>query len=422
MRAHERADHSHHPRRARRSRPRPGPTTEVDDPDVARILALQRTVGNAATINVLSGQHAGSTAVPVQRVGDGVADRERRLSEEFGIRIGPAGRDGKHFTHKELDRIESALRGLPREDVALNQELQAIEIDPTPEGSASLYTPTTRSVRIVRPRLPGPFPLRAPGLLYASLNRGSDWQRVLMDQEAMAGYEGISREGDRALGIPGGARRVMGTQGNLLKWTLRHEVGHAVDAQAGWLANLAGETHFGGWRTYEDTRLEEVATAILGKAELYDVLTGFRRDAAVTTLASYLVPEQVRENVADEESGLERFFERFRRALNADEFAERKATALRFIRFAIAQPWTLDDGAAEHIGVEDRVYQMDQYDTWVSYEGAQRRQYKVSNYQFSSPAEWFAEAYSTFYDAKRQGELTKIHPQAQAWFATLPRR
>jgi 5-methylcytosine-specific restriction endonuclease McrBC regulatory subunit McrC len=45
----------------------------------------------------------------------------------------------------------------------------------------------------------------------------------------------------------------------------------------------------------------------------------------------------------------------------------------------------------------------------------------VSNYQFSTPVEWFAEAYATYYDQKRLSERAKIHPQAQAWFATLPR-
>jgi hypothetical protein len=40
---------------------------------------------------------------------------------------------------------------------------------------------------------------------------------------------------------------------------------------------------------------------------------------------------------------------------------------------------------------------MDHYEAWVSYK-ADARQHALSNYQFSTPSEWFAEAYTAFYN------------------------
>ncbi|WP_215544557.1 hypothetical protein [Amycolatopsis sp. CA-230715] len=52
---------------------------------------------------------------------------------------------------------------------------------------------------------------------------------------------------------------------------------------------------------------------------------------------------------------------------------------------------------------------------------AQRRQHALANYQFSSPKEWFAEAYAAFHGPDRQAR-DRLHPQVRDWFATLPRR
>lgn len=433
MRAYDRADHSNDRREAPRRTPRAGPAVAADVTgagamDAAQVLALQRTVGNAAVASVLSGQmamsaqratagSAGGGPAPTGNRGS-VAQREREMSVRHGIRIGPPGPGGEHFTHALLDKIDSALSQLPEGDVGPNERLLAIEMDPDPEGSASLYNAETRSIRVVRPALAGA--LRAPAWLYASLNRGSDWQRRRMDQTAMADYEGISPAGDRALDIPEDARHVMGPQGNLVKWTIRHEVGHAVDEMTGWERNLAREDRFGGWQTYRNAQDRDlVAGTILRAARLDTVLPPSVVGSPVSTLSFLLNPRTVRETVADGRLG--QFFDRFEQHLSPQDFAERKARALHFIRLALAQPWTLDNGGADILDVDSRTYQMDQYGTWVSYSSAQRGQYKVSNYQFSSPVEWFAEAYATYYDRKRLSERAKIHPGAREWFETLPR-
>jgi hypothetical protein len=241
-----------------------------------------------------------------------------------------------------------------------------------------------------------------------------------MNQGALADYEGISPAGDRALGIPGGARQVMGTQGNLVKWIIRHEVGHAVDEMTGWERNLASEERFGGWQTHSAPQERDaVARAILRASRLDAVLPSAEAASLIGALGFLIRPETVRDSLAGNE--WDPFFANFERHLPAQEFAARKAAALHFMRLAVAHPWTVDSGGADILDVNGRIYQLDQYDTWVSYSSAQRRQYRVSNYQFSTPVEWFAEAYATYYDRKRLSERAKIHPQAQAWFATLPR-
>lgn len=421
MRAHEQAEHSNE---ARQRRPRSGSTAATNATDVERILALQRAAGNAAVTSVLSGQvvqRADAAAGGGQAGNRGsVTNRERELTARFGIRIGPApGQGGEHFTHALLDRIESALLQLPQEDVSLNQRLIAIEMDPDPEGSATLYSSATRSIGVVRPVLAGPA--RVPDWLYAKLNTDSAGQRRLMNRGAMADYEGVTPAGDRALGIASGARQVFGAQGNLVKWTIRHEVGHAVDANAGWDPILARQEHFGGWRTYPSYDLEDVARAILKKAGLDAVvqkLGTIEQRTAISSLASKLDPGRIRGTGA---AGLlEQYFSRYQPHLSPEDFTRCTAAATRFVQLAAAQPWTLDDGGAATLDVDDHIYQVDHYDEWVSYSTEQRR-YRVSNYQFSTPAEWFAEAYSAYYNLKRPELRARLHPRVQAWFATIPR-
>jgi hypothetical protein len=61
---------------------------------------------------------------------------------------------------------------------------------------------------------------------------------------------------------------------------------------------------------------------------------------------------------------------------------------------ALSQPWMLPDGGGSVLDVNDRIYQADsESKCWFSSSAAQRQR-AVSNYQFSNPAEWFAEAYA----------------------------
>lgn len=435
MWAHEHTEHQNRPvvRRA--------PRADAADvaPDAARVLALQRTVGNAAVAAAIGARSvavqrvsqtdaaqadAGHAAAPAGEAQDDarrgpVIEREKKLTTRFGVRIGPPTDSGQHFTHALLDRIEAALRQLPIEDLRGNDKLQAIELDTRPDGNATLYDKTTQSVGVVKPVTP--IGVRAPAWLYAALNMEKPWQLRFMDKGAMADYKGITKRGDRELGIPKGSRGVMTPQGSLLQWTIRHEVGHSVDQNIGWNLTLAQQDIFGGWRTYPDpSDRDVVATAILQRAQLHNVLPPNAVSSPVTSLSSILNPDTVREGVTS--GRLDRFFNRYTPQatnLTADQIAERKATATRFVKLAIAQPWTLANGGEDTLDVNGRIYQMDQYENWVSYR-ANQRPFMVSRYQFSNPEEWFAEAYAAYYNNDRPELRELLNPQTLAWFNARP--
>ncbi|MCA1227594.1 MULTISPECIES: hypothetical protein [unclassified Saccharopolyspora] len=431
MRHHERAPAGREPRAVA---PRSAAPELDGGPWQARLVALQRTLGNAAAADWVrrsrgeAVQRAGTGAAERtgnaaaaghgaarERAGrDGVEERERRLSEEYGIRIGPPPGDREHFTHAELDRIDTALATLPSEDLGPNEQLVAIEPDPG-GARASAYDEDERTIGIVRPILAGG--IRAPGWLYARLNRGSHWQRRLMDHGALSGMSGVGLRQDHRLGIRPGRRHVMAgvsdelAHGNLLEWTVRHEVGHSVDAMVEWSVELAAQERFGGWRVHGGDADGEVARAVLRKADLLDVLGGLPQAAAVSTLSALIRTPEVRGNG----DRLHAYFERFKALLAPPEFERRRDLALRFVRLALAQPWSLDDGGATVLDVEGRTYHVDQYDDWVSYSTAQRRAHALSNYQFSTPKEWFAEAYAACYDPE-PGVGDRLPAEVRAWF------
>lgn len=348
---------------------------------------------------------------------EGLNPRERELSARYGIRIGPSReRNGPHFVGAMLDHIDAALRTLPMQDLGSNEYLLGIELDTGEAGSASAYRIESLTIGMVRPVFPW-IGLRAPQRIWARMNRGIRWQRRLMDRGSMAGQQGIGPANDRALGIGSRDRHVMAgvsdilAHGNLIEWTIRHEAGHAADMSANWASEYAHEERFGGWRTYLDDPPQEVAEAALTRAEL-NTVNPARHNLAVWTLSSLLRAKFVRELRKDR---MDAFLQRYKDHLDADEFSRRSEVFVKFVRMALAQPWTLDDGGAGTLNVNGRIYHLDHYNQWVSYSAGQRA-HAVSNYQFSSPKEWFAEAYATYHDPK-PGVRNRLRPDVQAWFA-----
>jgi hypothetical protein len=88
--------------------------------------------------------------------------------------------------------------------------------------------------------------------------------------------------------------------------------------------------------------------------------------------------------------------------------------ALDWALTALSQPWMFTDGASDKLGVNGRVFHRDHYGTWVSYLAGARAN-ALSSYQFSSPGEWFAEAYAAFYDPKGKNR-DNLNPSVLEWF------
>ncbi|WP_437333581.1 hypothetical protein [Sorangium sp. So ce394] len=328
------------------------------------------------------------------RRNEGAADREQALADQYELQIGPDddGADDAHFSHKMLDHIEKALGDLPPEHITGSPTLRKIIRDLSSKEAASAYDELTDTINIVNPPKVRTF-------IYSRLNRRWSWQRKRMDRGAIRDYDGVDKEQDRALGITED-RHVMGgvsdvlANGNLIKWTMRHEVAHSVDKLIDWKTSLAGDDRFGGWKVHSDTRdLEEVTRAIFAKAGITDAEAAHQTDgfSLLQRFTSVLDPAARREDMAPLESFPAEV------ASGDPDLKKKLDKAVGTVKFAMAQPWTLDDGGASKLAVGGRIYHVDQYNNWVSYRQDARNN-AVSNYQFSTPAEWFAETYASYYD------------------------
>lgn len=333
----------------------------------------------------------------------GAGEREAELSRWLGIRIGGVEGSGRHLSHSELNTVEKVLGGLPRSDLAnAGTTLRGIVRGGSGAGAASDYDPESRFIHLTHPA-------DMPAWLYTRLNRGSSWQRRIMDLGAAAGYEGLTgHQVLRTLGCAHGQRRkVMSgslAHGNLLKWTLRHEVGHAVDADTDWLASAAGREEFGGWRVHQ--QVIEVAQALM---ERYT--DGDCSDASID-LAVGLQPQGITSKKID------RWFDTVctpQWSAFIDDIGPTRAARLREdCKLVLSCPWMLDEASVMRLERNGRIYQRDIYGEWVSY-SADALRFKVSHYQFSAATEWFAEAYAAYHDPK-PGLRKDLDPRAMRWF------
>lgn len=356
---------------------------------------------------------------------ESVKRREAELSEKYGITIGPGDIEGDvHMTHSMLDRIEKVLDQLPPSHVSGNDALIGISGNQG-EGSASTYSPGEKVIGINRP-------FNMPGWLYSILNPYWKIQRAQMEKGAMADYHGITEEEDEALGIDKKSRSVFAgvndvlAQENLLQNTVRHEVGHGVDEKIGWEANESDKEMFGGWRKhYGQAGAEDVARAFLKRAGLEDVMDDPIGTMKGAKSLAWWFSRQIQGNDGPDSHKDRPDPGGIRNLPNAGviknwvathpSYAGKLDTAVESARVALAQAWTLPDGGGDRVTVDGRMYHMDHYENWVSYE-AEARTHALSNYQFSTPGEWFAEAYTAFYNPEDPTPRSQLIPEVREWF------
>ncbi|MEV8096756.1 TcdA/TcdB catalytic glycosyltransferase domain-containing protein [Kitasatospora sp. NPDC085879] len=335
----------------------------------------------------------------------GAPARAELLGRSHGLVLRPG------LSHSLLDKIDLVLRELPRADVADNPELASIFVGPRDLGQSSAYIGEQRGIAVVRP-------LGMPAWLYTRLDRGVVWQRQLMDYGALQGHEGISAREDKALELGDRRRDVMAgvsdvlAHGNLVEWTLRHEVGHAVDQQISWVDRFSSQEIFGGWRlhpTFAERRA--IAWDILRSVGVSDAEAGLKDEygmSMVEAFATVLNPPSLA--LHRQGKDLRNVFHQFGGGLR-----DKGEQALRRVRLALAEPWTFSDGGGADLSIDGRIYQVSSQDGWISYLADQRR-YAVSNYQFATPSEWFAEAYAAFHDPA-PGPRERLNPQVREWFS-----
>ena len=336
-------------------------------------------------------------------------DRERRIRDRYGIPVG--SQYGEHsLSSSVLGRLERVLDALPESHLRDNPSLRGI-VRSRERGSASAYFPETETIEISHP-------FGMPGRMYVALDRGVDWQLSTMDQSVIRSDEGANARRDAELGLRHGDRHVMGgvsrvlAHGNLVEWTLRHEIGHSVDRAAAWAAVRSHEPRFGGWRFegFSANARHNLARTILRHAGLPDTAMGLvdrsGRSTVQESLAAAVQPDSARSN---DVVRLPREFEHHGRQVHGA--VER---AVRFVRVAASSPWMFDDGRARDLTIGDRIYQIDSMGRWTSYLAAARR-HALSNYQFSARDEWFAEAYAAHHDPDPRPR-TRLDPAVRDWF------
>ena len=351
--------------------------------------------------------------------------RELALSEKYGIRIGPGDiEDDVHMTNSMLDRIEKVLDQLPVSHVSGNDKLIGISGNQG-EGAASTYSSGEKVIGINRP-------FNMPGWLYSILNPYWKIQRSQMEKGAMGDYHGITKEEDEELGIDRKSRSVFAgvndvlAQENLLQNTVRHEVGHGVDEKIGWEANESGKEMFGGWKKhFGHSGAEEVARAFLARAGLEDVMDdpvgkGIGAKPLAWLFAAQMIgsKKDFDNTTRPDPANLKRFetFASVKAWLDQHPGARDKLqVAIESARVALAQAWTMPDGGGDRVTYDGRMYHMDHYENWVSYD-AEARTHALSNYQFSTPGEWFAEAYTAFYNPEDPTPRSQLTPEVRDWF------
>lgn len=208
---------------------------------------------------------------------------------------------------------------------------------------------------------------------------------------------------------------------NLFDWVVRHEFGHSIDDLILFSNRFAWRPEFGGWARYRpnfaedlimDLLLDAGATAEVAAA----ILRGDIKQRIIDALTTEHGTKWSSQSFANRH--LQRIhwpksdWQRARQGhgptaatLSDEKLAEATqgdATQLQLLKricavldVATDDAWLDGDSAANRIG-ERRYHYCGQYQEWYSY-SALSFSHRISNYQFSAPAEWFAETYAAVF-------------------------
>jgi len=190
------------------------------------------------------------------------------------------------------------------------------------------------------------------------------------------------------------AARVAMQKDNLFEWIIRHEFGHSVDKLIQFTNRFAGHPRFGGWVRYRTNQLL-----------LRDILIDIGVDALKGSNALLANPLFQRfENLLAAGVGNWRPADVIRNLRTKVKSALQEVNppmreywqkAHRLIHYAIDDPWL--EGNQVQFTVENgrRYFYNSEYREWYSCLDS-AFQNRISNYQFSSPSEWFAETYAAW--------------------------
>lgn len=181
-------------------------------------------------------------------------------------------------------------------------------------------------------------------------------------------------------------------QVNRFDWVVRHEIGHRVDPKVRGNGTICRMATAGDWRTYTANAAWQPTAPLNQVAD--DLVTA--SDGPINR-----EPNRVRTSLVQEiqwaiDSG-DQGRPRTELPKSADfkpEFLNDDAITVVEKSLSYQNPWATGNFTELSNG---RVFHESYPGVWVSYV-ADARVEKVSNYQFRSPLEWFAEAYAAYYE------------------------
>ena len=228
--------------------------------------------------------------------------------------------------------------------------------------------------------------------------------------------EGANARGETTLGVYSGGKRELDinvTQGELSP-TVLHETGHSVDKQMGWTAGLLpSDPKRGGWVQYgantgicAHDMVDDSNAGILGlnvpqRDDVETDMAAAMTNRTAVGLAALITARPWYAGLAVP----------VRASLQADP-------ALRAIRTGLDHPWFKPNGG-DRIGAPvAHVYEESYSLQWNRYDFPARTRL-LTDYQFRTPGEWFAEVYAFYFGGPdKRRTLTATDPDTAAYFRT----
>jgi len=185
--------------------------------------------------------------------------------------------------------------------------------------------------------------------------------------------------------------------------TITHETGHSVDKAMGWsLGPEPAKPARGGWKNYNSSYhdcADEMVTDSGGAIKTR--LTQPQRDDVVADMESAMSkrkPDDLEKSI--------KAHPWFGSLKGGDKDAVIEDKALKALPIGMDSAWLKASDGGQHLA--DHVYQEGYKNDWSRYRFEARTR-MVSNYQFRSIEEWFAEAYGAYYAPDERGKGAKLN-------------
>jgi len=355
--------------------------------------------------------------------------KEHQLSKKYGVKVG--GITGG-FSESMLEEVEKTFDSLPEGHVGGTYLKDGLGIkgDKGIGSLASFYGYGTEDEKATSSITVG-SPWWLPSGTHKNMKIGEKTLGLLDSDEAALKMDALDirdRYPDQGnLSIFRGIGDVHDGR-QLVPYTIRHEMGHAIDHKIKFTKTRGRLKEFGGWITHGEQEgganeigihdqkadtISEHFRGLVGGIEDKPLYHPETKDYSSIYARIDYDPDQL--------DNYQLIAGKNKIPIpNIDSLKQKFRNFQRLKTKASKSPWMLADGGGNELAYNGRVMHKDHYGSWVSYEKSERDDHGVSNYQFSSPGEWFAEAYAVYYDPDTESYgprgRDRLNPTTKDWF------